>query len=224
LTGRKLRALRRLQREQDPPSTFVFTSERGVPFVTGGFRALIARLGEADEFDFRVHPHMLRHACGYKLANDGVDTRPLQAYLGHRNIQHSVRYTELAEAMRSAISRCVAIEGTRGWHIGKQKQSHKIDVVIALAMACHAAVQGQNDSLYSVDAFQPDFIDLDIDAAARTPTAAQQASERSADYVRAFAAMQGLFVRQTRMTSGEQQCQPRLHQALLLQRTPHHCG
>ena len=48
------------------------------------------------DFDFPVHPHMLRHACGYKLANDGVDTRSLQAYLGHKNIQHTVRYTELA--------------------------------------------------------------------------------------------------------------------------------
>jgi site-specific recombinase XerD len=45
---------------------------------------------------FKAHPHMLRHAAGYKLANDGHDTRSLQAYLGHRNIQHTVRYTELA--------------------------------------------------------------------------------------------------------------------------------
>ena len=93
LTGRELRALRRLKREQEPASPFVFTSERGAPFATGGFRTLIGRLGEAAGFDFRVHPHMLRHACGYKLANDGVDTRSLQAYLGHRNIQHTVRYT-----------------------------------------------------------------------------------------------------------------------------------
>ena len=96
LTGRELRALRRMKREQEPASPFVFTSERGAPFATGGFRTLIGRLGEAAGFDFRVHPHMLRHACGYKLANDGVDTRSLQAYLGHRNIQHTVRYTELA--------------------------------------------------------------------------------------------------------------------------------
>jgi integrase len=96
LTGRELRMLRRLKREQEPMSSFVFTSERGAPFATGGFRTLVARLGEAAGFDFRVHPHMLRHACGYKLANDGVDTRSLQAYLGHRNIQHTVRYTELA--------------------------------------------------------------------------------------------------------------------------------
>jgi len=39
---------------------------------------------------------MLRHACGYKFANDGVDTRTIQGYLGHRSIQHTVRYTELS--------------------------------------------------------------------------------------------------------------------------------
>ena len=96
LSGRELRALRRLKREQDLPSPFVFTSERGSPFTTAGFRKMVARLGVAADFDFPVHPHMLRHACGFKLANDGVDTRSLQAYLGHRNIQHTVRYTELA--------------------------------------------------------------------------------------------------------------------------------
>jgi integrase len=96
LTGRELRALRRLQREQDPASPFMFTSERGAPFTTAGWRKMIARLGVAAGFDFGVHPHMLRHATGYKLANDGVDTRSLQAYLGHKNIQHTVRYTELA--------------------------------------------------------------------------------------------------------------------------------
>ena len=96
LSGRELRALRRLKREQEPASPFVFTSERAAPFSTGGFRKLIARLGVAAEFEFPVHPHMLRHACGFALANRGVDTRSLQAYLGHRNIQHTVRYTELA--------------------------------------------------------------------------------------------------------------------------------
>jgi len=98
LSGRELRALRRLKREQEPQSPFIFTSERGAPLTTAGFRKLIARLGLAAKFDFPVHPHMLRHACGYQLANDGVDTRSLQAYLGHRNIQHTVRYTELAPA------------------------------------------------------------------------------------------------------------------------------
>jgi integrase len=96
LSGRELRVLRRLQREQEPTSPFMFTSERGSPFTTAGFRKMVARLGVAAGFDVPVHPHMLRHACGFKLANDGVDTRSLQAYLGHKNIQHTVRYTELA--------------------------------------------------------------------------------------------------------------------------------
>jgi integrase len=96
LSGRELRVLRRLQREQLPASPFIFTSERGSPFTTAGWRKMVARLGIAAKIDFPVHPHMLRHACGYKLANQGVDTRSLQAYLGHKNIQHTVRYTELS--------------------------------------------------------------------------------------------------------------------------------
>jgi integrase len=96
LSGRELRALRRLKREQEPASPFMFTSERGAPFSTAGYRKMVARVGKAAGFDVIIHPHMLRHACGYKLANDGVDTRSLQAYLGHKNIQHTVRYTELA--------------------------------------------------------------------------------------------------------------------------------
>src|SRR5262245_61907056 len=61
-----------------------------------GFHHLIQRLGKAARMPFPLHPHMLRHACGYKLANDGHDTRALQHYLGHKNIQHTVRYTELS--------------------------------------------------------------------------------------------------------------------------------
>jgi site-specific recombinase XerD len=57
---------------------------------------MIERAGIETKLGFKAHPHMLRHACGYKLANDGHDTRALQAYLGHKNIQHTVRYTELA--------------------------------------------------------------------------------------------------------------------------------
>jgi type 1 fimbriae regulatory protein FimE len=56
---------------------------------------MVERLSEAAKLPFSVHPHMLRHACGFKLANDGVDTRALQHYLGHKSIQHTVRYTEL---------------------------------------------------------------------------------------------------------------------------------
>ena len=57
---------------------------------------MVERAARAADFDMKIHPHMLRHSCGYKLANDGVDTRTIQGYLGHKSIQHTVRYTELA--------------------------------------------------------------------------------------------------------------------------------
>jgi integrase len=94
--GDEMRALRKLQREQDPKSPFVFTSERGSPFSTSGFAKLVKRAGIEAKLGFPAHPHMLRHACGFALANKGHDTRALQAYLGHKNIQHTVRYTELS--------------------------------------------------------------------------------------------------------------------------------
>src|SRR3954470_9588375 len=96
IMGDDLRALRQLQRGQVPKSAFVFTSERGSPFSTSGFAKLVGRAGEAAGLGFPAHPHMLRHACGFALANKGHDTRALQHYLGHKNIQHTVRYTELS--------------------------------------------------------------------------------------------------------------------------------
>lgn len=94
LRGPELRALRQLRREYEGP--YVFATERGGPMTTATVRKLVTRAGVVAKLPFPVHPHMLRHACGYKLANDGVDTRALQHYLGHTNIQHTVRYTELA--------------------------------------------------------------------------------------------------------------------------------
>jgi integrase len=96
ILGDELRALRVLKRDQEPKSPFVFTSERGTPFSTAGFARMVERAGQEAKLSFKVHPHMLRHACGYALANKGHDTRALQAYLGHKNIQHTVRYTELS--------------------------------------------------------------------------------------------------------------------------------
>ncbi len=93
LLGDELRALRILKR--DAKSPFVFLTERGAPFSTGWAR-LIERAGVEARMPFPVHPHMLRHACGFVLANRGTDTRTLQGYLGHRSIQSTVRYTELA--------------------------------------------------------------------------------------------------------------------------------
>src|SRR5262245_9280409 len=95
LKGDEMRALRRLQREQGQ-SSHVFMTERGGPMTPKAFGALFGRIGVRVKMPFAVHPHMLRHGCGYALANAGHDTRSLQAWLGHRNIQHTVRYTELA--------------------------------------------------------------------------------------------------------------------------------
>jgi type 1 fimbriae regulatory protein FimE len=95
LGGTELRALRKLQREE-PESRFLFLSERGAPMTAEGFRKMVRRVGEAAKLPFTVHPHMLRHACGYKLANDGKDTRAIQLYMGHRNIQNTVGYTQLS--------------------------------------------------------------------------------------------------------------------------------
>ncbi len=95
LTGRELRALRRLQREAGP-STHLFMSERKAPISIDGYQKMVERLSVRAKLGFPVHAHMLRHACGFKMANDGVDTRTIQAYLGHKDIRHTVRYTELS--------------------------------------------------------------------------------------------------------------------------------
>jgi len=95
LRGPELRGLRRLQRESTA-SAYVFVTERRGPLTDSAVRRIVARAGAVADLGFPVHPHMLRHGCGYKLANDGHDTRAIQHYLGHRTIQHTVRYTELA--------------------------------------------------------------------------------------------------------------------------------
>ena len=95
MQGDEIRALRRLQREQGP-SSHVFMSERDGPMTPKAFHALFGRIGVRAKMPFPIHPHMLRHGCGYALANAGHDTRSLQAWLGHKNIQHTVRYTDLA--------------------------------------------------------------------------------------------------------------------------------
>jgi integrase len=95
IRGDEMRALRKLRREARK-SPFMFVSERGGPFTTDSFNWLVKRAGRKAKLPFQAHAHMLRHACGYALANAGHDTRSLQDYLGHKNIQHTVRYTELA--------------------------------------------------------------------------------------------------------------------------------
>src|SRR5262249_25250573 len=92
LQGDEIRALRLLKRARHP-STTVCVTDRGGLMTPKSFRIRFPRLGERAGMAFPVHPHMLRHGCGYALANAGHDTRALQAWLGHKNIQHTVRYT-----------------------------------------------------------------------------------------------------------------------------------
>jgi type 1 fimbriae regulatory protein FimB/type 1 fimbriae regulatory protein FimE len=92
LQGPTLRALRPLQRI----GPYVFVTEAGTPVTTAWFLRMVQRAGRAAGLPFTVHPHMLRHSTGYKLANDGHDTRSLAHYLGHRNLQSTARYTALA--------------------------------------------------------------------------------------------------------------------------------
>jgi site-specific recombinase XerD len=91
----ELRALRELRRQTN--SGYVFETERSTPFTTDAVNRLIKRIGERAGFPFKVHIHMLRHACGYALANEGHDTRAIQDWLGHRAIQHTTRFTELSQ-------------------------------------------------------------------------------------------------------------------------------
>ena len=94
LTGVEIRALRKTRREQPAGTRHVFVSERGAPMTTNGFFKTLSRaaasIGMAD-----VHPHLLRHGTGFKLVNQGVDTRTLAAYLGHRNLANTARYTRM---------------------------------------------------------------------------------------------------------------------------------
>ena len=95
LRAKELRWLRQLQRES-PNSPYLFVSERGSPMAAATAFNIIRRAGALAGLALSVHPHMLRHACGFYLASHGHDTRAIQAYLGHKNIQHTVRYTELS--------------------------------------------------------------------------------------------------------------------------------
>jgi type 1 fimbriae regulatory protein FimB/type 1 fimbriae regulatory protein FimE len=95
LFGPEIRALRQLKRDY-PETDYVFMTERKAPITADTFRKIIARAGEKAELGLATRPHMLRHSTGFKLANDGRDTRSIQHYLGHKNIQHTVRYTEIA--------------------------------------------------------------------------------------------------------------------------------
>jgi integrase len=113
IRGDEMRALRKLRRDY-PTCAHVFVSERGGPISPIGFHRLIQRLGEAAKVPFPIHPHMLRHACGFKLANDGHDTRALQHYLGTRT--SSTRSD--TPKWRPTGSRTFGEADLRPWHLG----------------------------------------------------------------------------------------------------------
>ena len=95
IRGEELRLLTALRKEY-PDSVYVFTSERGTPFTTDAINRLVKIIGQRAGLALPVHFHMLRHSCGYKLANDGIDTRAIQDWLGHVSITHTTRYTALS--------------------------------------------------------------------------------------------------------------------------------
>lgn len=75
-------------------SEAIFTTSSGAAISRSQAWKIISKCGVESNIGFRVHPHMLRHSCGYKLAERGTDTRLIQDYLGHRNIRHTVLYTK----------------------------------------------------------------------------------------------------------------------------------
>jgi site-specific recombinase XerD len=95
LRGVELRALKELKRS-NPDAAYVFISERGTPLSDRTARHIVAKAAEHAKLGFTVHPHMLRHSTGFYLANEGNDTRAIQAYMGHANIKNTVIYTELS--------------------------------------------------------------------------------------------------------------------------------
>ena len=103
LQGDEIRALRRLLRDYE--GAFVFSTERGGPLTRNTVNKLVTRSGQLAGIGFPVTPHMLRHACGFALANRGVPTRTLQHWLGHRSIRHTVRYSALSGAAFDGIWR-----------------------------------------------------------------------------------------------------------------------
>jgi integrase len=97
----ELKGLRALHRERQKAleatgidSPYVFVTERLGPLSKQGFWQIIKRAGEAAKLPFPIHPHMLRHGCGHRLRAQKRDIREIQEFLGHKNIQNTVRYTK----------------------------------------------------------------------------------------------------------------------------------
>ena len=90
----ELRDLRKLRK--DVTGLYVFETERGGPLSVDAVQYIVREAGKLATLDVEAHPHMLRHAAGYALANEGVDTRLIQSFLGHKDIRHTAHYTSIA--------------------------------------------------------------------------------------------------------------------------------
>ena len=95
ISGDELRAIKRYLATRDDKLPWLFVSERGQPLTRQAVNYIIKQAGERAKLG-HVHPHMLRHSCGYYLANKGVDFRTTQDFLGHRDPKHTTRYTRVA--------------------------------------------------------------------------------------------------------------------------------
>jgi integrase len=84
-------------------SNYVFIGERGEKLTSAAVQRLLTRLGEVAELNIKIHPHQLRHACGYYLVNEGHSTRFIQEFLGHRDIRHTEKYTKVNSKRFSGI-------------------------------------------------------------------------------------------------------------------------
>ncbi|GKX51719.1 DNA recombinase [Budvicia aquatica] len=99
--------------EADMECDWLFATSKGKALSRQQFYNIIRGLGKQAQCSFESHPHMLRHACGFALADRGIDTRLIQDYLGHRNIRHTVRYTASNAARFRGIWRLKNIQNKR---------------------------------------------------------------------------------------------------------------
>ena len=102
IEGDELRELRKLARTQETGTRFLFMTERAAPVSVAWFQRMLSRVGVECGLPL-VHPHMLRHATGFALADKDRKVREIQDYLGHRNIQNTVGYTRLAPSRFDTI-------------------------------------------------------------------------------------------------------------------------
>jgi len=92
LRGTEIRALKKLGPDR---RGFVFVNERGEPVSKSSFQKIVARAGKESGLTVPIHPHMLRHSCGYRLINQGTDILMIQVWMGHANVRNTQEYTKL---------------------------------------------------------------------------------------------------------------------------------